>query len=296
MSKQPTADTNFASGAVRSADANHLDFTSLPLIGLIGVARTAAEGAEKYGRLNYMQGMSAHDLLNHSLRHVVMHLLGDRSEPHLPHAGWGILAAIQSEILDPEKSAPHMLGPGATLTPANRTHLDDRKEGLAKRRAAGEFDRHGSWNLASIPEIVRLLKARSGEQRVDFDGFTDSLTADEFEAELRKSLDRTLDKTVPEPQTRVYLEGSAAVVSSIYHRHENIDNVDSAELVASMKSYLVDGGYDENEIELAAQHITANAIEASKKLHADLVNSDLRCPESKPVQLPAFDSGLDDRH
>ena len=33
------ADKKFKTGAVRSADTNHLDYTSIPLVGLIGVAR-----------------------------------------------------------------------------------------------------------------------------------------------------------------------------------------------------------------------------------------------------------------
>ena len=65
------SDSKQTTWAVRSADANHLDFASLPLIGLIGVARTAAEGAAKYGRFNYMLGVPVHNLLNHVIRPVV---------------------------------------------------------------------------------------------------------------------------------------------------------------------------------------------------------------------------------
>lgn len=152
--------TNFASGAVRSADANHLDFMSLPLIGLIGAARTASEGGTKYGRYNYLQGMPSHDLLNHCFRHLVMYALGDRSEPHREHAVWGLLASIQQDTLDPELSKPHMLGPGATITPEVQKHLDDNKERLAAMRKAGEFDGIGEWKLTDLPEIKRLLEQR----------------------------------------------------------------------------------------------------------------------------------------
>lgn len=153
--------TNFASGAVRSADANHMDFTSMPLIGLIAVARTAAEGGTKYGRYNYLQGMPVHDLLNHAFRHITMYTLGDRSEPHLEHAAWGIMAAIQHETLDPELSKPHMLGPGATITPEVQKHLDDNRERLSVMRKAGEFDGIGEWKLTDLPEIKRLLEQRA---------------------------------------------------------------------------------------------------------------------------------------
>lgn len=151
---------NFASGAVRSADTANFDYTSMPLIGVMAVARTASEGATKYGRLNYVQGFPVHDLLNHAFHHLVQYTLGDRSQPHLEHAAWGLLAAIQQDTLDPELSKPHMLGPGATITPEVQKHLDDNKEQLAARRKAGEFDGIGDWKLTDLPEIRRLLEQR----------------------------------------------------------------------------------------------------------------------------------------
>jgi len=156
--------TKFETGAVRSADANHLDFTSLPLIGLIAVARTAAEGATKYNRHNYMLGMSANDLLNHVYRHITLYTLGDRTEPHLEHAAWGVMAAIQQETLDPGLSKPHMLGPGATITPEVRKHLEDNKERLSAMRKAGEFDGIGDWKLTDLPEIKLLLAQRKNSE------------------------------------------------------------------------------------------------------------------------------------
>lgn len=159
----------YESGSVRSADANHLDFTSIPLVGLIAVARTSAEGAEKYGRLNYMKGMPVHDLLNHAMRHQVMHLLGDRSEPHLAHAAWNILAAIQSQTLDPHLSAPHMLGPGATLTEAAKGHLAMNEDRLSKLRASGAFAHSGEWSLSDLPEIREIIGQRVEELGFDSD-------------------------------------------------------------------------------------------------------------------------------
>src|SRR5438552_3683984 len=94
----PTA--SFGTGAIRSADADHLDFTSLPLIGLIGVAKTAAEGGTKYGRFNYMLGMPAHECVKHAIRHLIMFAAGDRSEPHLSHAAWNCMTAEQSMVLN----------------------------------------------------------------------------------------------------------------------------------------------------------------------------------------------------
>lgn len=153
-------DTNFDTGAVRSAERNHLDFTSLPLVGLLGVARTASEGATKYGRFNYMKGMPVHDLINHVIGHYMLFLLGDRNEPHLDHAAWGALAASQSMILDPGLSEAHLLGPGATLTPANLAFLAANAPDLAAKRASGAFSGIGGWDLSSVPEIEALLADR----------------------------------------------------------------------------------------------------------------------------------------
>lgn len=158
------SDSKAATGAVRSADANHLDFASLPLIGLIGVARTAAEGGAKYGRFNYMLGFLVHDLLNHAIRHIVMFLLGDRSEPHLEHAAWGLLAAIQQNTLDPELSAPQMLGPGATLTDAAKQELAKNAPELSERRKLGDFAEYESWTVADLTEIRRLFAERSATE------------------------------------------------------------------------------------------------------------------------------------
>ena len=161
-----SADTKFDSGAVRSGDAAHLDFTSIPLIGLLAVARTSGEGADKYGRYNYMKGMPVHDLLNHVLRHIILYLLGDRSEPHLPHAAWGLLAAIQSQALDPELSAPHLLSPGATLGPDMKALMESSAPGLKALRESGHFQ-DGDWCLHDLPEVHRVLDCRKAVRETE---------------------------------------------------------------------------------------------------------------------------------
>jgi len=154
-------ETNFSTGARRSSDKNHLDFTSMPIVGIIGVAKTAQEGAEKYGRYNFMKGMPVHDILNHVFGHLYSYILGDRSEPHLEHASWGCLCAVQSSILDPELSKDHLLGPGATLTADNIAFLDANADKLAELRKSGFFNGIGGWDLRDIPEIARLLGQRT---------------------------------------------------------------------------------------------------------------------------------------
>jgi hypothetical protein len=147
-------------GAVRSADADLFSYTSLPMLGLMGVARTAVEGKTKYGRLNYKQGMPVHQYLDHAMHHIIKYTAGDRSEPNLEHAAWGLLAAIESALLYPELNSAHDLGPGSTITPAIQAHLDSIKDDLAARRKAGEFAKVGQWRLADLPDVQALLNER----------------------------------------------------------------------------------------------------------------------------------------
>lgn len=92
----------FESGAVRSSDAERTRYDLISPIGLRAVAEACAEGAEKYGDFNWEKGMPVNDLLNHAIRHIYMFLGGDRSEDHLGHAAWGLLAAVHSNEVWPD--------------------------------------------------------------------------------------------------------------------------------------------------------------------------------------------------
>ena len=102
---RPGTTAKFGTGAVRSSDVEQFRYDLVSPIGLREVARACAEGASKYGDWNWEKGMPVHDLLNHVLAHVYQFLGGDRSEPHLGHAAWGLLAAIHSHELWPELNA-----------------------------------------------------------------------------------------------------------------------------------------------------------------------------------------------
>jgi hypothetical protein len=92
----------FASGAVRGGDAEAFRYDLISPVGLAAVARACREGADRYGDFNWEKGMPVNDLLNHAIRHIYLFLGGDRSEEHLGHAAWGLLAAIHSEEVWPE--------------------------------------------------------------------------------------------------------------------------------------------------------------------------------------------------
>jgi len=114
MKEREGGTVKFPTGAVRSSDAEATRYDLISPIGLEAVARTCAEGAAKYSDFNWERGMPVHDLLNHALRHVYCYLAGDRSEDHLPHAAWGLLAAIHSEALWPHLNEGTLRGPGCT--------------------------------------------------------------------------------------------------------------------------------------------------------------------------------------
>ncbi len=151
--------TKFATGAVRSSDVSDYSFTSLPMVGLLALARTAGEGAAKYGRYNYLQGLPVHDLLDHAFRHIVMYTAGDRSEPHLAHAAWGLLVATQEEALNPNANEEHMLGPGSTIGEAMKRHMTEQKPILAKNRENPETD--FSWSVRSLKDVATLCEQRT---------------------------------------------------------------------------------------------------------------------------------------
>ena len=102
----------FNTGAVRSDTFEEFRYDLVSPIGLREVARACAEGASKYSDFNWEKGMPVHDLLNHAIAHVYQFLSGDRSEPHLGHAAWNLLAAIHSHELWPHLNDGHLRGPG----------------------------------------------------------------------------------------------------------------------------------------------------------------------------------------
>ncbi len=153
-------DHKFDTGAIRSSDADHLDFCSLPIVGLLALAKVAGVGGAKYGRFNYTLGMPAHDCVNHAIRHLLMWASGDRTECHLSRAAWNCLVALQSVILDPKLNAPYLLGPGMTVTPEVKELLEITSEERARKRAASAFKEAESWVSAELPEIAKIVRQR----------------------------------------------------------------------------------------------------------------------------------------
>lgn len=92
----------YETGSVRSSAVEDYRYDLITPIGLAAVARTCAEGAQKYGDHNWEKGQPVSDILNHAIKHLYDFLSGDRSEDHLGHAAWNVMAAIHTCEVHPE--------------------------------------------------------------------------------------------------------------------------------------------------------------------------------------------------
>lgn len=124
----------FATGAIRGRDAEAERWDLIPVLGLVRLARTCAEGAARYGVGNWLRGIPISDLLNHAIRHLYLYLAGDRSEDHLAHAAWNLLAACHMELtnidmVDVVRQAPE---------PAVWADLENRLKMLCGQNPAAE--------------------------------------------------------------------------------------------------------------------------------------------------------------
>jgi len=84
----------FTTGAVRGTDADSTRYDLISPVAMRRIAETYAEGATKYGAHNWRKGFPASDLMNHALKHLYTFLAGDRSEDHLAHATWNLMAIM----------------------------------------------------------------------------------------------------------------------------------------------------------------------------------------------------------
>lgn len=108
----------YETGAERSADCDEVRYDLITPIGLRALAKTYAEGAEKFGAHNWENGMPATDMLNHAIAHIFSFLGGNRDEDHLGHAAWNILGAIHSLEQWPDVNHKLLRGPGCTVPPS----------------------------------------------------------------------------------------------------------------------------------------------------------------------------------
>lgn len=82
----------YENGAKRDSIPERFDL--IPMAALRECAVVMSGGAEKYGDNNW-RGLPQREMLNHGMRHLVLYMSGDRSEPHLSHAACNLLMAME---------------------------------------------------------------------------------------------------------------------------------------------------------------------------------------------------------
>ena len=108
MATAPTAAAAAPAPATEAplARPTHRTHTELPydlieLCFLDAVASAARDGLAKYGLDNWKEGLRKQsfvdDLPNHVIKHLYEYLRGDRTEDHLGHASWGLMAMLHLE-------------------------------------------------------------------------------------------------------------------------------------------------------------------------------------------------------
>ena len=85
----------FAGGGKRERLKARYDL--IPACGMSRVAQAMGRGAERYGEENW-HGLTVSNCLNHAIRHIFMHIAGDKSEDHLGHAAANLLMACDLNI------------------------------------------------------------------------------------------------------------------------------------------------------------------------------------------------------
>jgi len=104
--KKIGAETVFASGAQRDARKGKGAFHWMPWDAVFLVSRIYEDG--NIGRTkdlespgddrNWENGMPIQTFVQSAINHLTAYLSGDRSEAHLPQAGWNVINAIQTSI------------------------------------------------------------------------------------------------------------------------------------------------------------------------------------------------------
>lgn len=84
----------YPNGAKRGAVRERFDL--IPPLGLQAVAEAMAKGSARYGDDNW-RGLPKEEMVNHAIRHLVLWMAGDRSEPHAAHAAANCLMLVDLE-------------------------------------------------------------------------------------------------------------------------------------------------------------------------------------------------------
>lgn len=94
--------TQFSTGAQRDMSENKGDMASIPWESILRLSRHYEEGAKKYRRWNFRQGIPMSSYLDSAMRHLAKYMCGCDDEDHLSAAVFNCLGAMLVEQQTPE--------------------------------------------------------------------------------------------------------------------------------------------------------------------------------------------------
>lgn len=92
----------FSTGAQRDLGEHKGDMVSIPWESILRLSRHYEDGAKKYNRWNFRQGIPMSSYLDSALRHLAKYMCGCDDEDHLSAAVFNILGAMLVEQSTPE--------------------------------------------------------------------------------------------------------------------------------------------------------------------------------------------------
>jgi hypothetical protein len=102
----------FKTGASRSKLEHHRFDLVSPFAWFYDAARYGL-GARKRGDNNWRKGMPYSAIVNHMMRHLMLYVMGDRSDDHLGAVRWGAAALIEQDITHPDMNDLYAFPPEA---------------------------------------------------------------------------------------------------------------------------------------------------------------------------------------
>ena len=94
--------TTFSTGSERDMHDGKGDMVSIPWESILRLSRHYEEGAKKYRRWNFRQGIPMSSYLDSALRHLAKYMSGCDDEDHLSAAVFNVLGAMLVEQQTPE--------------------------------------------------------------------------------------------------------------------------------------------------------------------------------------------------
>lgn len=128
---------HFSSGAVRGSGS--LPFHLITPQGLLALAATFGEGAEKYSSYNNLKGFPLSNLFDHAFLHLLQFWWGDTSEDHLSHALWNIHQMLMQQSAEDGRYEKLDDRPGVgLLTPAEVESYKDLMNSIISKLKEGK--------------------------------------------------------------------------------------------------------------------------------------------------------------